>query len=88
MLDTEDLGIVEVEVVRGPAIGIEVLLVQLEADARGILVGARAIVDGPDVTARPGRLGRHGLAEIMGEGRYAAEPRGIIAEKGDPSRKD
>ena len=44
MLDAEDIRVVEVQEIRRPAIGIQILLVQLEAHALRVIIGLKLVI--------------------------------------------
>ena len=83
VLHRDDFDVVDVQEFRGPPVGIEFLLRQLEAHALGVVIAFRAIVDRAHNALGLGELHRDGLADVGGERGDAATPRHIIAEKGD-----
>lgn len=52
MLHGEHIGIVEIQVISGAAIGIQVFFLQLAAHQRSIAVALLAVIDGTNETIR------------------------------------
>ena len=75
MLDAEQIGVVEIQVVRRPPVGVEVFLLDFELHALRIVVPVRAIIDGNDVAVRRRMCGADGLAQIVGKRGNPAEAR-------------
>ncbi len=83
VLQADHVGVAEIQVVGGAPIGIEIVLAELKAHFRRVGVTLGKIVDRGDEAFRGGILLRHGLAQVVGEGRDAAFAREIVAKKGD-----
>ena len=83
VLEADDVGVGEVEVIGRPEIGIELLLLDLEPDLRGIVVALGEIVDRNHEAIGAGKLGGDRGADIVREGGDAALARQIIADEGD-----
>src|SRR5262249_48364955 len=83
MLETDDVGICEIEEVRGPQVRVDFLLLDLESHLAGIVVPLGNVVDRDHETIRPGILSGDRSAQIIRKCRYAAFPRQIIAHKRD-----
>ena len=87
MLHTEYFCVIEVQKIRGPTIGIDILFQQFESNARRIVVSFRAIVDRACVTQRPGSPLANRLAKIMRKGRDTAKAWQVVAQKGNAPRE-
>ncbi len=83
VLEADDVGVAEVQVVGRAPVGIEIVFAELEPHFVGIFVAFGQIVDGSDKTFDVGILLGHGVAQIAGERGDAALARKIIAEEGD-----
>ena len=88
MLHAQNVRVAEIQKVRRTTVGVEILLQQLEAHTLRIIVTLNTVIDGADKTIGGRRCRRDGFTQIMGEGRDAAEPWEIIAEKGDALRRN
>ena len=83
MLQADNIGVAEVEVVRGAAVGIEVALVKFESDFVGILVALGTIIDRRDESLDLRKSVLHRGADVGREGGDAALAWKVIAEEGD-----
>ena len=83
VLQADDVGMADVEEIRRPQIGGQVLLLDFEAHFRRILVAALEVVDRHRKALGPGLVGRHRRPQVGGEGGDAAFARQVIAEEGD-----
>jgi hypothetical protein len=83
VLKADHIRIAKIQVIRGAAIGIEIILGEFEPDFGRIFITFRQVIDGRDKTFRVWKLLRHRLAQIIGERRYAAFTREIVTDEGD-----
>src|SRR4051812_38122052 len=83
VLDRDDLDIVNVQEIRRPSIGVDLLLIDLKTNARRIFVTFGAIVDRSDNAFAAGILGCDRLADVGGKRRYATLPGHVVPQKSD-----
>ena len=86
MLHTEHVSGVEVQEIRRPPVGIQVLFLKLESHARRIFIALHTIVDGSHETIGSRNRAHHRLRKIMRKGRDSAQPWQVVAEEGDALR--
>ena len=83
VLEADDIGIGEIEEIGRSQVGVELLLLDFEADFGRVVVTLRNVVDGHDETIGPGILGGNRRADVVGESRDAASSRQVIADECD-----
>src|SRR5688572_5969407 len=83
MLHADHIHIRDVQKVRRAEVGRDVLLGNLEAHLGRVIVAAISIIDRHHQTLHLWKLGRHGAAQVRGEGGNSAFPWQVIAEKSD-----
>jgi hypothetical protein len=74
------------EVSRTP-VGIEFLFLEFKSDTRWVFIALRTIIHGPDIAIYAWQRSGDRFAEIMSEGRNAAEAGQLVTQRGDPLRQ-
>ncbi len=83
MLEADDIGVAEIDVIGRAAVGIEITFAEFETNFRRVVVALRQIIDRGDKALGLGILLGHGIAEIVGKRGDAALAGKIVAEEGD-----
>ena len=83
VLQADDVGPADVEEIRCPQIGGQVLFLDFEANLRRILVAALKVVDRHRKALGSGGGGSHRRQEVGSEGSDAAFARQAVAQEGD-----
>ena len=83
VLQANDVGITDIEEIRCPQIGGQILFLDFETNFRRILVATLKIVDRNRETLGPRLVGDHGGQEVGGECGDAAFAGQVIAEESD-----
>ena len=83
VLQTNNVGVAEIEEIGDPAIGIEIFLLDLETDLGRIVVAFGDVVHRDHETVGGGVLGGHRGEQVVSEGGNPAAARQIIADKCD-----
>ncbi len=83
VLETDDVGIGEIQEVGRAEIGVNLLLLDLEPRLRRIVVSLREIVDRDHEAIGPRVLRGDRRAEVIGEGRDTAFPRQVVTDESD-----
>lgn len=83
VLEADDVHVVEVQEVGGGLVGVQVLLLDLEADPLRVPVALLDIGYGDGEALDPGVDGREGFADIVSKGGYPALPGEVVADEGD-----
>ncbi len=84
MLQRHHIHVVDIEKIGGAAIGVDVFLGQLEADAGWVIIARFNIVDWQGNTGRAFVFIRNRFTQIGGKGGDAALARQVITDKGNP----
>jgi hypothetical protein len=83
VLQADHVGTADVEEIRRPQIGGQVLFLDFEANFRRIFLAALKVVDRHRKALGPGRGGSHRRQEVGGESSDAAFARPVIAKESD-----
>ena len=83
VLKADDIRVSEIEEIGRTQVGVDLLLLDFEPNFRRVVVTLGNVVDRHDETIRTGILGGNRRAEVVGEGRYAASSRQVIADECD-----
>ena len=86
VLQTDHLGVAEVQEVRRAFIRFDVLLEEFKAHFRRVIVALGTVVGGNHKTFRARILAGHGVTEIVGEGGNPALAWQIRADEPNPAR--